>query len=187
MAHDYARKPTGKPRSGAKPRNKSPQKPTTQGSTAKAFLAGMLTGAVCMYFIPVLLDDSDNQASIAEQREEAMSESKNQGLKFDFYTLLKETEIIVPEGEERQSAPKPEENYSYLLQVGSFRNAKDADSLRAQLIILNLNANVETVGQNGDKWHRVLVGPFPNTSKMASARAKLAENRIDSLLLKRKP
>ena len=88
MAHDYARKPTGKPRSGAKPRNKSPQKPTTQGSTAKAFLAGMLTGAVCMYFIPVLLDDSDNQASIAEQREEAMSESKNQGLKFDFYTLL---------------------------------------------------------------------------------------------------
>ncbi|MBT6779648.1 MAG: carbamoyl-phosphate synthase small subunit, partial [Porticoccaceae bacterium] len=38
---------------------------------------------------------------------------------------------------------------------------------------------------SGVVWHRVLVGPFANTSKMASARAKLAQNEIDSLLLKR--
>jgi cell division protein FtsN len=46
---------------------------------------------------------------------------------------------------------------------------------------------VETSGADtGDIWHRVLVGPFANTSKTAAARAKLSQNDIDSLLIKRK-
>ncbi|HAU02157.1 MAG TPA: hypothetical protein DCS26_04025 [Porticoccaceae bacterium] len=54
-------------------------------------------------------------------------------------------------------------------------------------MLLNLNATVEAVGSsNGEKWYRVLVGPFTDASKMAYARTKLSENAIDSLLLKRK-
>jgi cell division protein FtsN len=109
-------------------------------------------------------------------------------LKFDFYTLLKNTEIIVPNNQSSDSQDlEPEENYSYLLQAGSFRVAGDAEALRVKLLLLNLTASVETVGlKSGDKWHRVLVGPYTDTSSMAFARAKLAENAIDSLLLKRK-
>jgi cell division protein FtsN len=71
--------------------------------------------------------------------------------------------------------------------VGSFRNKADAEGLRVKLLLLNLTASVETSGADtGDIWHRVLVGPFANTSKTAAARAKLSQNDIDSLLIKRK-
>jgi len=109
-------------------------------------------------------------------------------LKFDFYTLLKNTEIIVPNDEPSNNQNiEPKENSSYLLQAGSFKNANDAEALRVKLLLLNLSANIETVNLgNGEKWHRVLVGPFTDSSSLAYARAKLAENAIDIVLLKRK-
>ena len=56
-----------------------------------------------------------------------------------------------------------------------------------KLLLLNLNAKVERIDLgNGEKWHRVLVGPFTDSSSMSYARTKLSENQIDSLLLKRK-
>ena len=76
--------------------------------------------------------------------------------------------------------------YSYLLQAGSFKYVKDAENLRVELLLLNLDAAIEAVTLgSGEVWQRVLVGPFSNMSKVAAARTKLAQNRIDSLLLKR--
>ena len=170
-------------------RRQAPRNSTHKPSMLPAFVSGVVVGALGMYLVPVLFSGGEQQ-SIQAQREAAMAEDKKQNIKFDFYTLLKETEIMVPDGgEETPDKPaqnQPEDNYAYLLQVGSFINPSDADSLRVNLIMLNLDASVESVGQNGSTWHRVLVGPFDNTSKMASARARLAENGIDSLLLKRK-
>jgi cell division protein FtsN len=74
-----------------------------------------------------------------------------------------------------------------LLQVGSFKSNRDADSLRARLLLLNLNAKIEKVSpRKNETWHRVIVGPFSDRSELADARGKLASNGIDSLLLKRK-
>ena len=107
--------------------------------------------------------------------------------RFDFYTLLKESEVFVPEVEESPQNQAPSEQYHYLLQAGSFRRYADADGLRAQLLLLNLDAAVETTGAKpGETWHRVLVGPFISRSKAANARAALLQNGIDNLLLKRK-
>ena len=79
-------------------------------------------------------------------------------------------------------------NSVYLLQVGSFKNNQDAESLRVQLLLLNLESFVESYKtSSGDTWHRVLVGPFTNNSDSLSARTKLSENNLDSLLLKRDP
>ena len=110
-----------------------------------------------------------------------------QELKFDFYTLLKDNEILIPDDQEAQSnSINPDKNAQYLLQAGSFKNVQDAENRKVQLLLLNLPAvNERVTSKNGDIWHRVLVGPFVNTSKIASARAKLAQNEIDSLLLKR--
>ena len=108
-------------------------------------------------------------------------------LKFDFYTLLKETEILVPDDQDSANTTDPEKDAVYVLQAGSFKNIRDAENLKVELLLMNLLAESESVkSKNGDIWHRVLVGPFTDTSKMASARAKLAENNIDSLKLKRK-
>jgi cell division protein FtsN len=52
---------------------------------------------------------------------------------------------------------------------------------------MNLNTQIEKVTvRNGEVWHRVLVGPFQNRSKLAQARSTLVSNDINPLLLKRK-
>jgi cell division protein FtsN len=101
--------------------------------------------------------------------------------------MLKDSEIVIPDSKQQKGNVVVKKNFSYLLQVGSFRNKPDAEGLRVQLLLLNLTATVETFGAGtGDVWHRVLVGPFANTSKTAAARAKLSQNDIDSLMVKRK-
>ncbi|GAB3104938.1 SPOR domain-containing protein [Pseudomaricurvus hydrocarbonicus] len=108
--------------------------------------------------------------------------------RFDFYQLLKETEVVV---KDPTPAPKtqtqPSEQQEFILQVGSFKKSADADRLRAELILMNLEAQVETVTvRNGETWHRVLVGPYDSSSRVASARSTLVSNDINPLLLKRK-
>lgn len=140
-----------------------------------------------MNFAPALLKSAPTATTAVQDVTETVRNEASE-LKFDFYTLLKNTEIIVPNNESSDSQNiEPEENFSYLLQAGSFKISSDAEALRVKLLLLNLSASVETVAlSNGENWHRVLVGPFTDASSMAYARAKLAENAIDSLLLKRK-
>ena len=110
--------------------------------------------------------------------------------RFDFYKLLQESEVIVPATEPAQTVEKIVEtqpdSMEYILQVGSFRNNVDADKLRAQLILLNLDARIEKVTiRNGELWHRVIVGPFQDQSRLASARSTLVANQYNALMLKR--
>jgi len=138
-----------------------------------------------MYFFPLINESSPSDAAAAVN--EIVEKADLKELKFDFYTLLKETEILVPDDQDSANTADPEKDAVYVLQAGSFKNIRDAENLKVELLLMNLSAESESVkSKNGDIWHRVLVGPFTDTSKMASARAKLAENNIDSLKLKRK-
>lgn len=118
--------------------------------------------------------------------------------KFDFYTLLPEREVIVPNEREaikpsekpkapsgQSAAAEPQE--SLFLQVGSFRAAAEAERRRAQIILLGLDAKVETVQANGDTWYRVQSGPFTSRDKLSKARNQLSAQGIESLLLRQKP
>ncbi|MGB0449256.1 MAG: SPOR domain-containing protein [Porticoccaceae bacterium] len=167
--------------------NSAKKQPAKQGSSLPPFVFGMVFGALLMHFAPALLKTAPTATTAVQDVTETVKEEAAE-LKFDFYTLLKNTEIIVPNNEPADNQDiEPEENFSYLLQAGSFKNASDAEALRVKLLLLNLSASVETVNLgNGEKWHRVLVGPYTDSSNMAYARAKLAENAIDIVLLKRK-
>ena len=174
MAQDYAKKYVTRnaKKKAAEPRSSRP-----------AFLAGLLVGAACMYVVPIVLEPKPVAPKTSVT---AGDESKLSALKFDFYTLLKDSEIIVPDSSQfENSDSQPTKNYSYVLQVGSFSNPRDAESLKVQLLLLNLTAEIETFSLDTGTTHRVLVGPFADTSKMTSARNKLADNKINSLLLKR--
>ncbi len=112
--------------------------------------------------------------------------------RFDFYQLLKESEVVVTRPSTEGAAktiPPPDANATteFILQVGSFKSPQDADRLRAELLLLNLHTRVETVTvRNGEIWHRVLVGPFTSSASLSKARNTLSNNNIDTLLLKRK-
>jgi cell division protein FtsN len=118
--------------------------------------------------------------------------------RFDFYTLLPEREVIVP-NERDAIAPKPATDGAgkpaaaaapqeqLVLQAGSFRSPQEADRRRAQLLLLGLEARVESVVANGDTWYRVHAGRFPSREKVTTARDQLSKEGIETLLLKQKP
>lgn len=126
------------------------------------------------------------------------SESQAQR-RFDFYTLLPELEVVVPEEPAMQkprqtSAPQPPPEKSkpqqvpprggYILQVGSFRRLEDADSLRARLTLMGLGASIQTVRVDRDTWHRVRVGPYADLAEANRVRERLRKNQVDAILLK---
>lgn len=99
--------------------------------------------------------------------------------RFDFYTILPEMEVAVPEHEANGKPGK------YLLQAGSFRSFEEADRLKASLVLLGLEANIQTVTVNNkETWHRVHIGPYKSLAEVDAVRARLKENRIEAVVLK---
>lgn len=117
--------------------------------------------------------------------------------KFDFYTLLPEREVLVPNDRDARSAAekaKPAQGQAQsaapeqlFLQVGSFRSAQEAERRRAQIAALGLDAKVESVVANADTWYRVQAGPFTSREQLSRTRDQLSAAGIESLLLKQKP
>ena len=73
----------------------------------------------------------------------------------------------------------------YLLQVGSFRDEREAEGLKTHLASLGIPARIEStmLNQNG-RWYRVQVGPFTDLDKLNQVRAQLAANSLAFILLK---
>ncbi len=109
--------------------------------------------------------------------------------RFDFYTILPEMEVPVPEqeitGQPREGVPQVEAPGTYLLQVSAFRTRQQADQLKAKLALLGLQSDIQTVTiNNTETWHRVRVGPFSDLKALNTARARLKENQLDAILLR---
>lgn len=129
----------------------------------------------------------------AEPRAEKKAEEKTESAqrpRFDFYNLLPEMEVQVPDQEvavERER--EPAEQVTYYLQVASFRRFEEADKLRAQLAFLNLESHIQRVSvtgsnQQGQIWHRVRVGPFSSARAVDKVRSRLREQSMEPIILK---
>ncbi|MDR9432593.1 MAG: SPOR domain-containing protein [Spiribacter sp.] len=139
---------------------------------------------------------------------------EDQAPRFEFYRLLTEQEVEVAEQAETQvensgalpsadtNEPATESTQTatqqtdtsaspalsgtrYLLQAGSFRRATDADSLKANLALLGIEARIQVVElPGGETWHRVRIGPFASLQDVNSVRSRMAAEQIDSILLR---
>jgi cell division protein FtsN len=74
----------------------------------------------------------------------------------------------------------------YLLQAGAFRTPDDADAMRARLALLGLEARVYPIEQGGTTWYRVRLGPYGQIDDINRIRKELAENGIDSQIVRMK-
>ena len=74
---------------------------------------------------------------------------------------------------EAPPAAKPEGG-PYIVQIASFRSLKDADSLKAKLILNGFNPVVQSVVLSGEeKLYRVRLGPYPDRASLEAARTQL--------------
>ena len=128
----------------------------------------------------------------APSAKEGKTAPKDADRRFDFYTLLPELEVVVPENQARPAAENrarelvPVQTAAqgpYMLQAGSFQRFEEADSLKATLALLGVEANIQTVTVDRNTWHRVRVGPYDNLAKLNRIRDRLARNQIDTMTL----
>lgn len=120
---------------------------------------------------------------------------------FDFYRLLPRTEVRVDESdipganpsapaqtatrpsaaEGRDMAGTPEVRPSgpreYRVQVGSFRERREADRLRAELALGGFESSIQTMDAANGTWHRVMLGPFRGRAAAEAAKARVLTAR----------
>lgn len=187
--HDYAKR---------KPKKK-PRKPAVSGWVM------LFTLIVSMAFLAALVvlsqqPDDTNASTVVSEKinpSEAIKlapKNINKALdkkgviepkdSFDFYTLLPDSEVTPVQVDAYISTPKdPQKKTNIILQAGSFRKLAEANRLRAELILINMNNVVveKTVSSTGSVWYRVRIGPFSNRSTLNKAEDLLAQQSIESI------
>ena len=155
MAQNHSKKSSSK-------RHDKPRK-----SAFPVFVSGFILGIVACQVLPFLLKDGNQTVKPDNQ----VIDIKKPSLPdFQFPNLLKGIE---------------ESDALYLIQVSSFKNEADAESLKVKLMLLNFEVFTEVYEKSTDDiWYRVIVGPFASKRESSQARKKLADNNYDSLLLK---
>jgi cell division protein FtsN len=130
---------------------------------------------------------------------------------YDFYSVLPEMEVVIPDAElsakaraeqQRQqqamaqaqnpatgatpTAPPPstDANARYVLLAGSYADAKAADEAKAKLALLGIVAKVQSVSVNGKTWNRVMVGPYANASDTEAAQKTLSDAGVKAIPMK---
>jgi cell division protein FtsN len=119
------------------------------------------------------------------------TESPNrQEPKFNFYTILPELEVLIPEEEirppENKDTPGNGTSKRYILQAGSFRNRQDAEKLKATVALLGLEASINEVSINREKWHRVRIGPMNSRRELNHNLNLLHRNNINAMAMELK-
>jgi cell division protein FtsN len=124
------------------------------------------------------LNDSDEVDAPEDQPER----------RFDFYDMLPNFEVIIPEQEpdvRQDTGPQAVEQPGiYVLQAGSFIEYGDADRRRAQLALQGIESRIQRVTIDDKTYHRVRIGPTRDLDELNQLRSRLHEAHIDVLRIR---
>ena len=86
-----------------------------------------------------------------------------------------------PDEDAPLAAPVPARAARIFIQAASFRNADDADQLRAQLLLQSLPVKMEQVVLDSGTWHRITVGPLESPSEANNIMARLRQQNLSAI------
>ncbi|HEX6833323.1 MAG TPA: SPOR domain-containing protein [Rudaea sp.] len=163
------------------------------------------------------LPQPNPDATAPKESEQAVADEANKKpaapkKNYDFYTVLPEMEVAIPDAElsakakaeqqrlQQQAAaaqsgaatPAPnapaatpaEAGSHYYLLAGSYADPKAADEAKAKLAMLGVIAKVQSITVNGKVYNRVRVGPYSSASDAEAAKKTLADNNVHAIPLK---
>jgi cell division protein FtsN len=178
-------------------------------------VCGVVLSVVVLYGgkLPTLrgknLPQPNPDATAPKESEQALAdEAKKSAPKsnFDFYSVLPEKEVVIPDAElsakakaeqaraQQQAAQAngtavapttaaanpPVGGGHYMLQVVATGDAKAAEEFKARLAMLGFSAKVYTSTSDGKTINRVRLGPYATASETEAAKKSLSENSITS-------
>jgi len=186
------------------------------------FLAGVVVGGIVMALayrgMPSLRRMDQPQANpnaVAQQGGSpgiaASSSAASSASQFDFYKVLPEKEVVIPNAElsamakaEQQkaaaannaSASTPttasantgttSSQGTYVLQVGAYPDSGAADAKKAELALRGFSAHVQTIALDGKTWNRVRLGPFATATELQAMQKKLQAAGFQAMPMKEK-
>jgi cell division protein FtsN len=126
-------------------------------------------------------------ASAFDGNSEELSEDAPRS-RFDFYDMLPNFEVIIPEQEPDVRADiAPQAVISpglYVLQAGSFFEYVDADRRRAELALHGIESKIQRVTIDDKTYHRVRIGPTDDLQELNVLRSRLRQAKIDVLRIR---
>jgi cell division protein FtsN len=107
--------------------------------------------------------------------------------RFEFYEILPQYEVVVPDEKTPATGsarPRPAATPgSYLLQVGSFSAAADADRMKANLALLGFESHVQRVTIDDNVFNRVRIGPIVDLDAAKRTQRQLRAAGYDTMLM----
>lgn len=139
------------------------------------------------------------QATDAGAADQGVADSASKKPDYSFYSVLPEKEVVIPDAQisaqakaESQTSTQPSTaaaptapvSHGYLLQVGSFPSAGDAEAMKAKLALQGFVANIQPVTIDSQTWNRVRLGPYQSASALEADKQKLSAAGIHAIALK---
>jgi len=81
-------------------------------------------------------------------------------------------------------ASAPAATGRYLLQAGAFSNPAEAESLKAQIALLGLQAKIEPGTVDGKPIHRVRLGPYASAAELTDIKQRLGNGGLSALAVR---
>ncbi|MBK8817019.1 MAG: SPOR domain-containing protein [Methylococcaceae bacterium] len=130
----------------------------------------------------VVKSETANKKPTAEK----VKEQKPQPPQFDFYTILPKKEMVVPEHEvktrTREEQVGKSKKASYVIQAGSYREAADADQLKAKLALMGIESKIHKAKVESVTWYRVKIGPYSQMGNVNNIMSRLQKNGMKPVI-----
>ncbi len=188
MAQDFAKSR----QSRSKPAKKKPARAATRKASEDSnhwswFFSGLFSGLLlCVIGYYSYLQLAASSPLIEETVSAPGAEESRNETDLQFYEYLPQAEVevnVVPV-EVASNAQDENDTTTYLLQAASFLDPNDAEAMRANLILMGLDARIQPTPLSGRTWYRVQAGPFVGRTSMQAAEDVMIQNNIDPIRMR---
>ncbi|MEF9977595.1 MAG: SPOR domain-containing protein [Thermomonas sp.] len=134
--------------------------------------------------------EADAQAKTAQQQAAAVTPANADGslpapiAETPAAASAASTETATAAASTTTTPPASSDDARYLLQAGAFGASGDAETVKAKIAMLGLNARVESAQIGGKTVYRVRMGPYGSASELADAKAKLSGGGLPAMAVK---
>ncbi|MBT4804400.1 MAG: SPOR domain-containing protein [Legionellales bacterium] len=128
-----------------------------------------------------------NDAALVVNKDSALVKAKvQQHPKYEFYNALKNDSSVPVKSKylpvsKQQSDPLVS---GYYLKVASLKNEKEAEGLKAKLLLLGYSATIKKANIGSVLWSRVIIGPFDTIKEAYNKQSDMRGDNLNAVLVK---
>ena len=97
---------------------------------------------------------------------------------FEFYDILPKLKVL----EESENAIENKKFKRVIIQIGIYKNYKNAESIKAQLLLIGLDSKITNLSNDKDTIFKVTLDPIDNQKDLDKVVNRLKSNKINYLL-----